>query len=947
MTPNEPPRMARLLTTILLICEATSTIPLNPLLYASATETRISKRQRRHLRRLNPQPRFEDNRVFQNSEKSRRYLQSNTCKWDYSLRSSCQEYSPILGDDCDFDASILGYSYCRTVAQAKCDEDVSISRTCSRDCKQFHRDCCCGVEERTPSSRPATSEPTITVATAAPSLEPTSEAPTLEPTGAPTLELTGDPTLEPTGVPTSFGTTMFPTGGNTHTSFFNPVFLPTTREPVAEEPSTMDSPEPSSFEPTSSTMYPTMAGSHVSLFKHVTDVPEETAIPSLDHLSTSVPSVFHTSLPSTVPSSSPTNLVTYTASTSFPTSTVESNFEDVTSGQTYVPSVSQTSGPSVSHTPLPSTVPSSSPTILVTETSSTSFPTSTSTVESNFEDVTFGLNSEHVTESPTSLPTKGKQPSLSSDPPQSSILIEPPRPSTSTTDSPSANASPSVNPTVTTTLAVQTETLFHVEFEFDDCAVLATDSTLVWQNVTSTMILKIIQEHYTEINNDIAIISVNVKLVRQNPPHSSAELIMESRMNDGTNVSLYAGYYETEESIDNSISERTGTVEYAAEVASNTEIRRMLKQKLIIVCEITVEFRTTMEIKNEFSRIIDEGFDTKDKRDNYIEVLQNTDDKSFVSINYLLFTISSAGGTMVNTKDVTVPIDFTKSSTHSWKPMLLTICACLVFAISFTAGYCCSYKPRKRNSTVQLQPVAVVRQDIEKHAVSRRMRKFFVEVDQSRDDVSTLGDGAGFYSNIPQKTSVGDPTVTSNTVFENFDYAAMKMRERLNTADTVNSDKYHEESSIVYNDDGVSKDVDTIGIKSKDRERHQRCIETASVITPDRSIVSRSLIIPCEDFAFSCNDSFENQYEQASPGDNVIIRLPPGPLGVVLDDVDGAVVICGIKRTSKLFGQVHVGDALISIDKVDVASMSACKVSELILSKSTNPLRILCFSQGQ
>ena len=84
-------------------------------------------------------------------------------------------------------------------------------------------------------------------------------------------------------------------------------------------------------------------------------------------------------------------------------------------------------------------------------------------------------------------------------------------------------------------------------------------------------------------------------------------------MNDGTNVSLYTGYYETEESVENSISERTGAVEYAAQVASNTGIHRMLKQKLIIVCEITVQFRTTMEIKNEFSRIIDKRFDTIDK----------------------------------------------------------------------------------------------------------------------------------------------------------------------------------------------------------------------------------------------------------------------------------------------------------------------------------------------
>eukprot|EP00592_Proboscia_alata_P008618 CAMPEP_0194354868 /NCGR_PEP_ID=MMETSP0174-20130528/2873_1 /TAXON_ID=216777 /ORGANISM="Proboscia alata, Strain PI-D3" /LENGTH=39 /DNA_ID= /DNA_START= /DNA_END= /DNA_ORIENTATION= len=39
---------------------------------------------------------------------------------------------------------------------------------------------------------------------------------------------------------------------------------------------------------------------------------------------------------------------------------------------------------------------------------------------------------------------------------------------------------------------------------------------------------------------------------------------MESWMNDGINVSLYTGYYEIEESVDNLISEQTKAVEYAA-----------------------------------------------------------------------------------------------------------------------------------------------------------------------------------------------------------------------------------------------------------------------------------------------------------------------------------------------------------------------------------------------
>ena len=61
--------------------------------------------------------------------------------------------------------------------------------------------------------------------------------------------------------------------------------------------------------------------------------------------------------------------------------------------------------------------------------------------------------------------------------------------------------------------------------------------------------------------------------------------------------------------------------------------------------------------------------------------------------------------------------------------------------------------------------------------------------------------------------------------------------------------------------------------------------------------MSRSFIIPGEDFSFLYNDLFENQYDQARQGGNVTICLLLVPIGVVLDDVSGEAVICGIRQT--------------------------------------------------
>ena len=73
------------------------------------------------------------------------------------------------------------------------------------------------------------------------------------------------------------------------------------------------------------------------------------------------------------------------------------------------------------------------------------------------------------------------------------------------------------------------------------------------------------------------------------------------------------------------------------------------------------------------------------------------------------------------------------------------------------------------------------------------------------------------------------------------------------------------------------------------------------------------------------------------------VRAPPGKLGMVVDTPNGGVpVVRAIKADSVLNGSVQVGDRLISVDHVNVTSMSALEVSNLISLKQ-HQQRLLIF----
>jgi len=71
------------------------------------------------------------------------------------------------------------------------------------------------------------------------------------------------------------------------------------------------------------------------------------------------------------------------------------------------------------------------------------------------------------------------------------------------------------------------------------------------------------------------------------------------------------------------------------------------------------------------------------------------------------------------------------------------------------------------------------------------------------------------------------------------------------------------------------------------------------------------------------------------------VYAPSGPIGITVDDSEGAPIIFAVSRMSSVANKVLVGDRLIAVDNEDVKKLNALEISELIGKKSANPKRKL------
>uniref|UniRef100_A0A7S0GIT6 Uncharacterized protein n=1 Tax=Proboscia inermis TaxID=420281 RepID=A0A7S0GIT6_9STRA len=120
------------------------------------------------------------------------------CPWDFTFSDLCDDYNPVIGGDCYFNASEpLGLRRCNSNARSNevCQDVWSdIGYSCYNKCQNFHATCCCFV-----ASEPAESSMPTAPTTAAPTEAPT-KAPTVQPSIA-TLTQRPTNTLSPSKSP--------------------------------------------------------------------------------------------------------------------------------------------------------------------------------------------------------------------------------------------------------------------------------------------------------------------------------------------------------------------------------------------------------------------------------------------------------------------------------------------------------------------------------------------------------------------------------------------------------------------------------------------------------------------------------------------------------------------------------------------------------------------------
>jgi C-terminal processing protease CtpA/Prc len=173
------------------------------------------------------------------------------------------------------------------------------------------------------------------------------------------------------------------------------------------------------------------------------------------------------------------------------------------------------------------------------------------------------------------------------------------------------------------------------------------------------------------------------------------------------------------------------------------------------------------------------------------------------------------------------------------------------------------------------------------------------------------------------------------------------------------------EVMIAYNPDG-NDDISTLGIPmglsyvdettansvldydytTKNQHRDARTISSASQMTSTFPASVASLAQKRSLFAED-DDSFEQQYENNLDDDSHVfqVTVPPGKLGMVIDDPLGFPQVIAMKPDSVLKDQVKRFDRLMSVDNMDVSALSCLETSNLI-SQASNRERRLTFSRG-
>jgi hypothetical protein len=306
------------------------------------------------------------------------------------------------------------------------------------------------------------------------------------------------------------------------------------------------------------------------------------------------------------------------------------------------------------------------------------------------------------------------------------------------------------------------------------------------------------------------------------------------------------------------------------------------------VSYISMVFDTVIEIRSaiqdvDVNRFIHGPFDSQGEKVNFIQYLATTQCPEFSNIVAIEIFLPSE--TMVeNDGDISNDQD-----QFLFGLFIVVGVGCgVILLVALSVTY---VRMKQRRRIDEMDRASIAAGNVEEH----RIESTPAEIDRSLDgtDISTLGDPI-----VPEtlvKPSDMD-TSTVGSVGDEYDFKKA----------------YLELESIAESNIGESSTIRSnqyFGTQSDDLHSVNDIVST----TGTRESISASFIP-------------ETEYS---------VTAPPGLLGLILEssNLDGRPTVNSIKPFSALANQVQVSDRLVLVDKEDVSTMTASKVSQLIASK--------------
>jgi len=365
--------------------------------------------------------------------------------------------------------------------------------------------------------------------------------------------------------------------------------------------------------------------------------------------------------------------------------------------------------------------------------------------------------------------------------------------------------------------------------------------------------------------------------------------------------------------------------------SNSTPSNRMLQQDeeqlLEILFDLEMMYSRADPPPPTLDTIFTNAFDTEADRNNYLLKLTRADDPDFEEL--LVISIASNGE-----DEQPAPVGNTGggSGGGSNAPIIAGAIVGVVVA-SVIAGFFV-FRHRKKTKDIN-QPSSLDfksrtkeetpisnnghnNQESYQSAAPQQRWTNEIVVDQSADDVSTLGGSVLAGLNLMEGgNNQGEDEPTASV---NLDYDYDRQQYRSDVEDIRSRSQMESTACTNYSKLGLLGD---------------------SVFADDMSFEQQ--FADEDDEPMTDTDDIINNSKNNKRPKPFEVRAPPGMLGMVIDTPNGGVpVVRAIKPDSILTGRVQIGDRLITVDQVDVTSMTALEVSNLISVKSSGQ-RLLVF----